>query len=254
VLPRARAAADQALQIDPESAEALAVLGSVKLWHAWDPEAALQLLQRALRANASFAPAHHDLAWVFLAKQRPDDAVAAIRRAQELDPLSPRATIDVGWVLLRARRYADAVAQAKKTLELEPRMSEALACLADGLVALGRQREALDLVERLMQEAGAPEAELRRLEGPDARAALRAAGEWRLQRLLRRPGGPASWHSVAMEQALLGRSADAVLSLEKALNAHDMMLVVVDSLPAFDALKSDPRFQSLVAKVRSKSS
>jgi tetratricopeptide (TPR) repeat protein len=235
------------------------VLGSVKLWHAWDPEAALQLLQRALRANPSFAPAHHDLAWVFLAKQRPDDAVAAIRRAQELDPLSPRATIDVGWVLLRARRYADAVAQAKKTLELEPRMSEAVACLAEGLLALGRQREAIDLIKRLMQEAGAPEAELRRLEGPDTRAALRAAGlraagEWRLLRLLKRPGGPVSWHSVAMEQALLGQSADAVASLEKALNAHDMMLVVLDSLPAFDVLKPDPRFQALVAKIRSKSS
>lgn len=253
VLPLARAAAEQALALDPESAEALTVLGSVKLWHAWDPEAALGLLQRALRANSSFAPAHHDLAWVLIAKQRRDDAVAAIRRAQELDPLSPRATIDVGWVLLRARRYEDAVAQARKTLELEPRMSEAVACLAEGLLALGRQREAVELTRRLMQEAGASEAELRRLDAPDARAALRAAGEWRLSRMLKRPGGPTSWHNVAMEQVLLGRNEEALASLEKALLAHEMVLVVVDSLPAFDALRPDPRFQALLAKVRSRS-
>jgi TolB-like protein/DNA-binding winged helix-turn-helix (wHTH) protein/Flp pilus assembly protein TadD len=254
VLPLARAAAEQALQLDPESAEALAVLGGAKLWHAWDPEAALQLLQRALRANASFAPAHHDLAWVYLAKQRPDDAVAAIRRAQELDPLSPRATIDVGWVLLRARRYQDAVAQANKTLQLAPGMSEATACLAEGLLALGQGREALDLIRRMLKEAGAPETELRRLDGPDTRAALRAAGEWRLQRMLKRPGGPASWHNVAMEQVLLGRKDDALASLEQALLAHEMVMVVFDSLPAFDVLRSEPRFQALLAKVRAKSS
>jgi tetratricopeptide (TPR) repeat protein len=175
VLPKARAAAEQALLLDPESAEALSVLGSAELWHAWRPDAALALLQRALRANPSFAPANHDLAWVLIAKGRPDDAVAAIRRAQELDPLSPRATIDVGWVLLRARRYEDAVAQARKTLELEPRMGEAVACLAEALRALGRRREAIDLTKRLMQEAGAPAEELRKLEG-DAGDALRAAG------------------------------------------------------------------------------
>ena len=254
VLPLARAAAEQALQLDPESAEALSVLGGAKLWHAWDPEAALQLLQRALRANASFAPAHHDLAWVYLAKQRPDDAVAAIRRAQELDPLSPRATIDVGWVLLRARRYQDAVAQANKTLQLAPGMSEATACLAEGLLALGQGREALDLIRRMLKEAGAPETELRRLDGPDTRAALRTAGEWRLERMLKRPGGPASWHSVAMEQVLLGRKDDALASLEQALLAHEMVMVVFDSLPAFDVLRSEPRFQALVAKVRAKSS
>jgi serine/threonine-protein kinase len=254
VLPLARAAAEQALQIDPESAEALTVLGSAKLWHAWDPEAALQLLQRALRANASYAPAHHDLAWVFIAKHRPDDAVAAVRRAQELDPLSPRATIDVGWVLLRARRYADAVAQAKKTLELEPGMSEAVACLAEGLRALGREREAVELVRRLMREAGATEPELRRLDGPDTRAALRAAGEWRVQRLLKRPRGLQSWHNLAIEQVMLGRDAEALSSLEQALAAHEMMMVVFDSLPAFERLRSEPRFLAIVAKIRGKSS
>jgi tetratricopeptide (TPR) repeat protein len=160
----------------------------------------------------------------------------------------------VGWVLLRARRYEDAVAQARKTLALEPRMSEAVACLAEGLLALGRQREAIELVRRLMRDAGASAEELARLDAKDARAALRAAGEWRLARMLARPGGPASWQNAAMEQVLLGRNDEAVASLEKALAAHEMGLVVVDSLPAFDRLKPDPRFQALVTKIRAKSS
>jgi TolB-like protein/DNA-binding winged helix-turn-helix (wHTH) protein/Tfp pilus assembly protein PilF len=253
VLPKARAAAEQALALDAESAEALTVLGSVQLWHAWKPDAALVLLQRALRANPSFAPAHHDLAWVLIAKDRPDDAVAAIRRAQELDPLSPRATIDVGWVLLRARRYEDAVAQARKTLELEPRMGEAVACLAEALRALGRRREAIDLTKRMMEEAGAPPAELQKLEG-NAADALHAAGEWRLARLLSPERRSLSWLNVAIEQTLLGRPQDALTSLEKALEAHEMSMVVVGSVPVFDALKSDPRFVAILAKIRSKSS
>lgn len=254
VLPQARAAAEQALALDAFSAEALTVLGSAQLWHAWKPDAALALLQRALRVNPSFAPAHHDLAWVLIAKGRPEDAVAAIRRAQELDPLSPRATIDVGWVLLRARRYEEAVAQARRTLELEPRMGEAVACLAEALRALGRRREAIDLTKRLMQEAGAPPAELQKLEAGNAADALQAAGEWRLARMLSPERRSVSWHNVAIEQALLGRPRDALLSLEKALGAHEMSMVVVGTVPAFDALRSDPRFLAILAKIRSKSS
>jgi hypothetical protein len=72
--------------------------------------------------------------------------------------------------------------------------------------------------------------------------------------MLARPGGPASWQNVAMEQALLGRNEEAVASLEKALAAYEIALVVVDSLPAFDRLKPLPRFQALVAKIRAKSS
>jgi serine/threonine-protein kinase len=191
---------------------------------------------------------------VRIAQGRFEEAVAAMRRAQELDPLSPRATIDVGWVLLRARRYEDAVAQARKTLELEPRLSEAVACLSEALRGLGRQREALELTRRLMQESGASAEELKRLDVPSAGAALQAAGEWRLRRALARTGGPTSWHGVAIEQALLGRKDDALQSLAKAMDAHEMQMVVVDSVPAFDPLKTDVRYQALLARVRAGSS
>ncbi len=253
VLPKARAAAEQALTFDPHSAEALTVLGSVKLWHAWQPTAAQDLLERALRANPSYAPAHHDLAWIRIAQGRLDDAVAAIRRGQELDPLSPRATMDVGWVLLRARRYADAAAQARKTLELEPRMLEATACLAEALVALGQRREAVDLTRRVMQESGAPKEALASLDGADAGEALRRAGEWRLARSRERArAGTGSWQSVAIEEALLGRRGEALASLQQALIAHEQSMVVVESVPAFDVLRSDPRFQAIVETVKAK--
>lgn len=253
VLPKARAAADRALALDPHSAEALTVLGSVKLWHAWQPTAAQELLERALRANPSYAPAHHDLAWVRMAQGRLDDAVAAIRRGQELDPLSARATMDVGWVLLRARRYADAAAQARKTLELEPRMLEATACLAEALVALGQRREAVELTRRVMQESGAPKEALASLDGADAGEALRRAGEWRLARSRERAqAGTGSWQSVAIEEALLGRKDEALAALQQALVAHEQSMVVAEFVPSFDLLRSDPRFQAIVAAVRAK--
>jgi serine/threonine-protein kinase len=195
VLPLARAAAEQALQIDPESAEALAVLGSAKLWHAWDRRRRCSCCSgRCARTPASRRRTTTSPG-CFSPSSAPTNAVAAIRRAQELDPLSPRATIDVGWVLLRARRYADAVAQANKTLELEPRMSEAIGCLAEGLLALGAGARGARLDPAHDARGGRSRDGAVRLDGPDTRAALRAAGEWRLARLLKRPGGPASWHT-----------------------------------------------------------
>ena len=253
VLPKARAAAESALAIDPSSAEALTVLGSVKLWHAWQPTAAQDFLERELRANPSYAPAHHDLAWVRIAQGRLDDAVAAIRRGQELDPLSARATMDVGWVLLRARRYADAAAQARKTLELEPRMLEATGCLAEALAGLGQRSEAVALTRRVMQETGAPASALAALEGVDAAEALRRAGEWRVARSRERAlAGTGSWQSVAIDEALLGRRDEALSSLQKALVAHEQSMVVAEFVPAFDLIRSDPRFQTIVDAVKAK--
>jgi hypothetical protein len=63
-----------------------------------------------------------------------------------------------------------------------------------------------------------------------------------------------SWHNVAIEQVLLGRPQDALTSLEKALLAHEMSMVVVGTVPAFDALRGDPRFLAILVKIQAKSS
>jgi len=249
VAAKAGRAARQAVALDDTLAEGHTALGAVQLWYEWNPAAAGASLRRALSLNPSLAAAHHDLAWVQMAESKRDEAVASIRRAQELDPVSPRANVDVGWVLLRARRYAEALAQCRRTLELAPGFSPAQACMAEAAARTGREAEAVALTRDLMTAGGASAAELSALLAPTPAEGLRRVRAARLQRLEARAGEGASAYAVAVEQAALDRREDAFASLAKALRDRDPMMVVLASDPAFDALRADARFPSLLERI-----
>jgi hypothetical protein len=83
----------------------------------------------------------------------------------------------------------------------------------------------------------------------DPVASLRRFGEWRLGRLrAAEDGGDA--YAVAAEEARLGRSDEALRSLEAALRSRAPMMVLIESDPSFDALRGDPRFGDVVRRVR----
>ncbi len=252
--PKAEHAARRAIQLSPGLAEGHVSLGAVALWYHWDPDEAERELTEALALNPSLGAAHHDLAWVHMAKGRPDAALTAIRRAQELDPLSPRARVDVGWVLLRARRSADALAECRRTLELEPGFSQAEACVAEALTQLGRHQEAFDWTTRVLVkgEAGPEQfaaiAEAGRKEPKDG---LREARRVQLERKLRRLAeGKAGHYGVAVDQVALGLPEDALRSLEKAKEEREPMMVLLGSDDAFGTLRDRGDFREILKGTR----
>jgi DNA-binding winged helix-turn-helix (wHTH) protein/TolB-like protein/Tfp pilus assembly protein PilF len=206
---KSRAAAEEALRIDPNNAEAHAVLGAVLFWDAWNRAESRRHLERALALNASLARARHDYAFLLVETGAPDAGIQELRTAISLDPLAPRVNLDAGWIFLQARRFDEAVRYATRALELEPRMVEARLCIARA---------------RIYQGHGTP-ADLEALTKSD------------------------NPYYRAMGAAMAGQAAQAMAALDEAFGKHSSMLAMLGTEPAFDSLRNDLRFREMERKV-----
>jgi non-specific serine/threonine protein kinase len=119
--PRAKAAAEQALKLDPEMAGAVGVLADVALYYEWDWVRAEKLFKRALELNPSLAMTHYHYAWYLVIFDRLDEAIAEHKLARDLDPLRALNTGWLGDLYNYAGRYDEAIVEAKKAIELNPK-------------------------------------------------------------------------------------------------------------------------------------
>jgi tetratricopeptide (TPR) repeat protein len=119
-LPKAKATALKALEIDGSLAEARAALGVAKYVYDWDWSGAEAELRRAIELNPSSVDAHGTYAQYLTARGRIDEGFAEDQRTLELDPLSPQVIGTMAYHSLAARQYDDSIAQYKKAMELDP--------------------------------------------------------------------------------------------------------------------------------------
>jgi TolB-like protein/DNA-binding winged helix-turn-helix (wHTH) protein/Tfp pilus assembly protein PilF len=242
--PRAKEAATRAIELDPDSADALVSLGTIRFRYEWNWAEAERDFLRAIEINPSLGMAHHDYAWFLIAMGRFDEGIHQMKLAQRLDPLSPVANSDVGWAFLMARRYDEAISQIERTLELEPDFKSALACLERAYLLQGRHREAKETLMRELGEtspaasAGDPAAEMELLYSRRLERTLETARK-----------GRSSPYNVATVCLAAGRQDQALAWLERAFEERDPMLVAVRTDPAFDAIRADPRFVGLLRRI-----
>ena len=118
-LPKARAAADRALQIDDSLSEAHASSALVyeRLWRWAEAE---EEVKRAISLNPNYATAHQWFGFHLMAKREFDDALKEIKRAQELDPLSSIISINVADAYLLKNDLNSAIEQCNRVIELDP--------------------------------------------------------------------------------------------------------------------------------------
>ena len=90
MLPKARAALAQALELDETLAEAHAANAYIRAYYEWDWRAAEQEFRRALELRPNYADAYFSYSRFLASRRRLDEAIAQLGRAVELDPLSPR--------------------------------------------------------------------------------------------------------------------------------------------------------------------
>jgi len=243
--PKATDAASRAVELDPANADALVSLATIKFRYEWRWDEAEQYFRRALEINPNLGMAHHDYAWFLVAMQRFDEGIEHMKQAQRLDPLSPLANSDVGWVYLMARRYDEAIEQINRTLELEPSFGSALACLERAYTLSGRPREAL---ETLLKETGGPGGISTRDGDPSQ--TMKSLYRKRLERRLEAMKKVrSSSYSMATTCASAGDREQTFAWLERAFSERDPMLVQARTDPAFDALRSDPRFVTVIKQI-----
>ena len=251
---RSREAAAKAQRLGGEPlAEMYQALGMTKLYSDWDREGAAKDFRRAMELNPSLGDPHRDYSWYLHLVGRRPEALAEMKRAQELEPLTPLFFADRGWQLWWGGKNDEALAEARKSLDLDPKFAYGRAVVGYVLAEKGKFDEAIAehrkageddadwrwCVTRTYAQAGRKD---------EARKALakffgekpEATGDW------------AGWF-LAETYAALGENDEAIRWLEECYRKRSSFLPWIDQNLAYAPLRSDPRFQDLVTRVKASS-
>ena len=250
VMPMAKEAALKALAIDETVADAHSALAGVLDYFEWNWAGAEREYRRALELNPGDTVVRSDYALLLGKVGRADDSVAEAQRAIERDPLSILGRFRLAAVLWLARRFDAAMAEARAGLELES--ANHLLCwnLGWAFAGLGRYDEAVEaLRQATILAPGDPTAQAflgwaSGLSG-HRQEALTILGD--LERRRTREYFSSFW--LATVNVGLGESDQAISWLQEAAEERDGMLTFVNTWPAVDPLRADPRFQALLRRM-----
>ena len=247
--PKAREAADKALQLDDTLSEAYTARGTAWTMYARDWSAAEQDFQRAIRLNPNDANAHHAYAEHLTNVGRADGAIFEMERARELDPLSLPINGTLGRTYRDARRNEDADVQCRKTVELDPDFALGHWCLGVTDVAEKRYTEAVTEMQRA-NALGAVPMYTWGLGYAYAASGDRIRARAIIESLKKRPDNvymPA--YFIASIYGALDEKDLAFAWLQRAYAARDPDLTYLLLDPFMDPLRSDARFDALVRQV-----
>jgi TolB-like protein/DNA-binding winged helix-turn-helix (wHTH) protein/Flp pilus assembly protein TadD len=247
-LPRARAAAIKALELDDTLGEAHTSLAFCLDGFDWDFEAGEREFRRAIELNPGYATGHHWYAWHLSLLGRKSEAIAEMRRAVDLDPLSLIINADLAELLLIAHLYDDSIRQSRKTIELDPNFGLAHNQLAQAYLQRQMRDEAIAELQKAIQLSGGSPTCRANLARAYAASGRRAEAVQLLSDLIRR-SEPRNSHAseIAMIYAALGDRDHAMTWLERGYEERINPGVLLR--PGFDPLRSDPRFQGLVRRM-----
>jgi TolB-like protein/Tfp pilus assembly protein PilF len=251
-LPRAKAAALKAVELDPTLAEAHDALSEVKNSE-WDYDGARKSLERALALNPNLPEARVHHAWYLSIFGEEGEAISEMRRGVELDPLSPLYNAWLGGLYWEYGRYDEAIAQTRRSMELQPDFPVALYVLGLAQADKGQFEEAIATHKRALQlypnrsyswalartyaVAGRTEEARRILDTAESGRPVEAIHPW----------------FIAGAYGALRDYEKAMQWLEKAYEARSLFLPNLrrDRSAGFDLrpLRSDPRFNSLLRRI-----
>lgn len=248
--PLARTAAEKALSLNDRLPEAYVTLGVVRVAFEGRWDEGEQAFRKALTLNPNSTHAHGQLATCLMFSGRFDDSLAAARRAEALDPLARLPKVLIGFCLLLARRYEEALTRFEELRAMEPGFFMAHLNLGDVYLFLERFDEAETSYQRVLDLLGRTPLILSRI------GALYAA-RGRREEALRIVS---ELHALSAERHVLPtflagiylalEDYDEMFAwLERAHTVSDTQLSMLNVWPAYDPVRSDPRFQRLMKRV-----
>jgi TolB-like protein/Tfp pilus assembly protein PilF len=249
--PRARRAAEQALKLDPNLAEAHTSLGLTRFQYERDWSGAEQELKRGIELNPNYPPGHQFYADYLKAMGRFDEAVEEMQRALEMDPLSLAISTGLGHVLYLSRQYDASIAQYRKALEIDPSFVTAHLWFGRPYLEKGMFSEAIAEVTQAVNLSGRSTISLAVLGHAYASAGRTEEAQKILEELLERSKTtylPSYW--IGLIYTGLGDSDEALAWLERAYEQRSSWLVWIKVEPRFDPLRKLPRFQSLLKRMQ----
>jgi TolB-like protein/DNA-binding winged helix-turn-helix (wHTH) protein/Tfp pilus assembly protein PilF len=241
-------AAQKALELDPDLAEAHVLLADIKQKQ-WQWTQAEAEYKRALKLKPNDARGHLGLADWLACQGRMDEALDRAHHARELDPLGTSGA-DIAWILFRARRYDEAIRESRSQLEVHPDDAYAMWSLGLTLIAKGRPEEAIPILEKTLSLMKSSPGSLELLATAYAKAGRRSEAMRLINELKQRrqktyvPAGAFIYPHLA-----LGDYEEAFVWFERAYQEKSNILQFLKVHPFFDPVRDDPRFKDLVHRV-----
>jgi TolB-like protein/cytochrome c-type biogenesis protein CcmH/NrfG len=248
--PKARDAARRALELDPDLAEAHAVLGNVAFSYDWNFDLAEKEFQRAIALGPNNPTSHHWFGHYWIVRNRLSQALEENSRTLELDPVSPLFNTTRAEIKYHMRDYDAAIEQGRRTIEQYPAYPLAYIWLGSAYREKKMYREALDSISQGRKLSGDHPAMIA-LHGHalaisgDAAGARKALAD--LQHLAQ--ARYVSSLYFAMVYLGLGENSKALDFLDRAYNERTDRLVYIGAEPMADPIRSDPRFVQLLHKI-----
>jgi TolB-like protein/Tfp pilus assembly protein PilF len=249
-MPKAKAAAAKALEIDHDLAEAHVSLGYVSFTYEWDWLAAGEHFEQALALNPAYSTAHTFYAFYLSSLGRTAEALAVAKRALDLDPASPAVSHSLAVQLYLARKFDRASKQAHDTLEMDANFAISYAVLGEAYLSKGMYTEGLSALERYSTLSRSDAASLALLGYLHARSGERKKSLEMIEKLK-----AASMQSfvpalfIALVYAGLEDKDQAFAWLDKAYEERFNRLAYLKVEVLWDPLRSDPRFTGLLRRV-----
>jgi TolB-like protein/Flp pilus assembly protein TadD len=251
-MPKAKAAALRALELDETLAEAHVSLGRVLAAFDWNWTSAEKEYKRAIQLNPRYAVAHQWYGGLLAVMGRTSEAIEERRRAQELEPLSLTINFELGLGFYYGRDYDQAIEQFQKTLELDQNFPAARNFLPAAYEQKGMYNEAIVEFKKSIPLTAAAESTLSKAGLGHVYALTGKKSE---ARLLLDDLKQLSTHeyvsatNVALIYAGLGGKDQAFAWLDKALEQRAFQLQWIKLDPRWDNLRSDSRFQDLLRRI-----
>jgi serine/threonine-protein kinase len=247
VMPKAKAAALKALELDDTLPEAYSSLGYVELFYEWNWESAERHFQRAIRLNPRYTPAYLWYSSLLMSDGRREEAISYRLRAEQIDPLSPTVARFVADSYYRMGDYDKTIRKCQEALELDPNFGSVYIFMGRAYIREGKYAEGVAAFQRNAELSGPSyqttamiahgyaawgkrEQALAMLKDLEARARREYIGPF----------------YIALIYAGLDDRSQTLSWLRKAFAEHSVWVASLPVDPNFDSIRKEPEFAALL--------
>ena len=240
----ARAAAEKALELDPNNSSAHVALVSLLMNRDNDWARAESEAKRAIELDPGNAEAYIALSWVLQCLGRHAEVLPNMEMAKRLDPISTQLESDYGRMLYRAGNNVEAEAHLKRSIELDPNNFSAYGRLGDVYLQMGRFEDALGFAHKAENMASPGRYSLRLA----AIYAHRGRKKEALQIVSQAPNVKSMGGAIVY--ATLGDKDKAFKLLNEAVDGNDSLLSNAKEEPGLEPLHNDPRWKEFLRRMK----
>jgi serine/threonine protein kinase/tetratricopeptide (TPR) repeat protein len=248
--PKAKDAAEKALALDENLAEAHAARAFIYFLWEWDWSEAGREYRRAIELNPNYSSARQWYASLLAVIGQTDEALEEAKQARKLDPFSPIVSSHPAWINYLSRNAEGAIREARQTLKLDQNFFPARRYLALGYDLQGKYNEAVTELQKAVVFAPKSTLVKSELGYAYAKAGRREDALRVIDELQRSPGERrVSPFHLSLIYIGLGENGRALELLNKAYDERGERMVWLRADPRFDPLRLDPRFNDLLARI-----